>query len=379
MAFLPADPPLTLEDLVGMCRPTDSSGLAGWVPGRLTFFDSGRSALWAALTRLGIGPGHEVLLPAYLCDSVVSPVRAVGARPTFYPIGREMLLDLGALATMIGPQTRAVILIHYLGFPAPVHEVRQLCASAGLALIEDCAHALFSRLGDRLLGSIGDAAIFSPWKSLPLPDGGLLALNSSDDGSEQRLDQPSALATMARLAYRALGAVETRAGWSPRSGLLRRPGLRRRLHDRTSGAPVRPRLGSRISWRLLRGAPAEQIVARRRENYRLLLDNSSDLGWACPLFGDLPEGVCPLGFPLIVDQRDRWRDELLASGVNVRTYWEHLPAQVDLERFPDAAWLRDSTLVLPVHQGLRSRQIDWLARRLRALDQRKSHGTFAHR
>ena len=69
------------------------------------------------------------------------------------------------------------MLIHYLGFPGPVQEVRALCQRRGLALIEDCAHALFSRLGDRSLGTFGDLAIFSPWKSLPLPDGGLLRVN----------------------------------------------------------------------------------------------------------------------------------------------------------------------------------------------------------
>ena len=61
------------------------------------------------------------------------------------------------------------------------------------------------------------------------------------------------------------------------------------------------------------------------------------------------------------------RDALLNRGVNVRTYWEHLPPAVDPERFPEAAWLRDRILVLPVHQGLTNEGVEWLARLLLTL------------
>ncbi len=115
---------------------------------------------------------------------------------------------------------------------------------------------------------------------------------------------------------------------------------------------------------------AKRIVARRRANYRRLQAAARRLSWAWPLFDELPEGTCPLGLPLVAEERDRWRDALLTRGVNVRTYWEHLPPQVDLAEHRDAAWLRDRILILPVHQGLTDRQVDWLARLLTTLDRR---------
>ena len=221
--YLPPDPPLTLGALSGMTRPGD--GADPW--GDALFFGSGRAALLAGLTALGVSADDEVLLPAYLCESVVTPVEALGARPVFYPVSRTLGVDGAALDAAIGPRARAVVLIHYLGFPGPVEEVRAKCERRGLALIEDCAHALYSRPGDRPLGSFGDLAIFSPWKSLPLPDGGLLALNRPV--ISQRRPAPSAVGaqTARQLAYRALGAVEQAVGWSPRLALLQRPGLRR--------------------------------------------------------------------------------------------------------------------------------------------------------
>ena len=171
-----------------------------------------------------------MLLPAYLCESVVTPVEAVGAQPVFFPVGAALRASIWRLSRRrSAPQTRAVVLIHYLGFPGPVEEVRALCERRGLALIEDCAHALYSRQGDRPLGSFGDLAIFSPWKSLPLPDGGLLRAepcrtsmaDAAASSARRRADAPRGWPTERS------ARVEQAVGWSPRLALLQRPGLRR--------------------------------------------------------------------------------------------------------------------------------------------------------
>jgi perosamine synthetase len=364
--YLAPDPPLTPADLLGLARVGRELAEA---PDAL-FFSTGRAALLAGLTALGIGPGHEVLLPAYLCESVVTPVETVGAQPVYFPIGRRFEVDLAALEAAITPRTRAIVLIHYLGFPGPVEEVRALCQRRGLVLIEDCAHALFSRAGDQPLGTFGDLAIFSPWKSLPLPDGGLLRVNDAHLWPHVPKQQPPARRTLTRMAYRALGTLEQMVGWSPRLALLQRPGLRRSLHEQVSAGPVESLAGSAVSRRLFRSARAAHAVGRRRKHFARLLDACHNLTWARPVFDTLPDGVCPLGLPLVAEHRDRWRDTLLRRGVNVRTYWEQLPPSVDLDRFPDAAWLRDRILVLPTHQGLPSDGVEWLARLLPSLSER---------
>ena len=374
MVYLAPDPPLTLADLIALRQhrpsPTDVLSAGGVLGSRDRFFASGRAALLAGLQALGIGPGDEVLLPSYLCESVVTPVEAVGARPAFYPVGKRLDVDVADLHLAISPATRAVVLIHYLGFPGPLQEVWELCHRLGIALIEDCAHALYSRNGEVPLGSVGDLAIYSPWKSLPLPDGGLLRLNREGLTVAAPETQPAPRETASRLAYRALGTVEQLVGWSPRLMLLQRQSLRRQMHDRVSAGPAEMLAGSEVSWRLLLAAHAEEVVEKRRRNYARLLDACRELAWAIPVFDSLPTGVCPLGLPLVAENRDHWRDVLLRRGVNVRTYWEQLPPLVNLQQFPDAAWLRDRILVLPVHQGLPSAGVEWLARLLPTLDTR---------
>jgi perosamine synthetase len=371
--YLAADAPLTPLDLSGITRAGRDTVLPGLEDRRTILFGTGRAALWALLSGLGVGAGDEVLLPAYLCESVVSPVQVVGGMPIFYPVGRDLSVDPAAVEALVGARTRVVVVIHYLGFPGPVGPFQELCARRGIALVEDCAHALFSRLGDRPLGSFGDAAVFSPWKSLPLPDGGALVTNRPDLAIPAPAAHPGTARTVARLGYRALGGVESAIGWSPRLTLLQRSRLRRGMHDRTSGAPVVVEAASLAARRMLAAVSpksARHIVGRRRANYRRLHAAASRVTWARPLFETLSEGTCPLGLPLVAEDRDRWRDLLLARGVNVRTYWEHLPAVVDLDQHRDAAWLRDRILILPVHQGLTDRQIAWLARLLTTLDRR---------
>jgi dTDP-4-amino-4,6-dideoxygalactose transaminase len=360
--YLAPDPPLTPVDLLGLM-------LAGPEPSDL-FFATGRAALLAGLQALGIGSGDEVLLPAYLCESVVTPGETVGAQAVFVPIGRRFEVDPPALEAAITPRTRAVVLIHYLGFPGPVEAVRDLCQRRGIALIEDCAHALFSRLGDRPLGTFGDLAIFSPWKSLPLPDGGLLRVTRPGLLPKVPAARPPLPKTAARMAYRALGTVEQAIGWSPRLALLQRPGLRKSMHEQVSAGPVDLLAGSTIARRLLRSANPAHVVGRRRRHFARLLKVCHNLPWATPIFATLPDGVCPLGLPLVAEDRDRWRDILLRRGVNVRTYWEQLPPAVDPDRYTDAAWLRDRILVLPTHQGLPSDGVEWLARLLPSLSER---------
>jgi perosamine synthetase len=362
--YLPPDPPLTLGALSGITRPGDGADL-----GREDrFFGSGRTALLAGLRALGVGPGDEVLLPGYLCESVVTPVEAVGGRVAFYPVAKTLAVDPAAIEAAITPSTRVVVLIHYFGFPGPVQEVRAVCDRRGVALVEDCAHALYSRLGEQRLGTFGDLAIFSPWKSLPLPDGGLLVLNRPGLQATAPTEAPAASRTLARLAYRSLGTFEQVVGWSPRLRLLQRSDLRKDMHARVSAGPIEMVRGSSIAWRLLRGARPAWVVRPRRRHYARLLDACRTIRWVRPLFETLPEGVCPLGLALVAEDRDLWRDRLLAEGVNVRTYWEHLPPAVDLDQFRDAAWLSDRILVLPTHQGLSVGAVEWLARTLHRLD-----------
>jgi len=104
---------------------------------------------------------------------------------------KKMRVDAAEVIAHITKETRAIYLIHYAGFPGPVEELRAVCRERGLLLIEDCAHALLSSLGDRPLGTFGDAAIYCLYKMLPTPHGAATILHREVPSDTIAVERPS--------------------------------------------------------------------------------------------------------------------------------------------------------------------------------------------
>lgn len=123
---------------------------------------NGTVALELALRALGIGPGDEVIVPARSFIATASCVAAVGARPVFAdvdPITQNLSVD--TILPVLTDATRAVIVVHLAGWPAPMDEIGALAEAHGLRIIEDCAQAHGAMLRGRPAGGFGDAAAFS--------------------------------------------------------------------------------------------------------------------------------------------------------------------------------------------------------------------------
>jgi dTDP-4-amino-4,6-dideoxygalactose transaminase len=95
------------------------------------------------------------------------------------------------------------------------------------------------------------------------------------------------------------------------------------------------------------------VTQRRQENYRWLKAALKSVKGARPVFGDLEPSGAPLGFPIIVEQRDAVRLKLIAGGIDPRPIWSGLPLQVPMAGFADARYVAAHNIVLPVHQDLR--------------------------
>jgi dTDP-4-amino-4,6-dideoxygalactose transaminase len=139
----------------------------------------GRTAIAIGLRAMGIGPGDDVLLPSYLCRSVLDAILSTGARPIFADIGQDLNITAASVESSITPQTKCVIVSHLFGIAAAIDEIEPLLASRGVALMDDAAQALGARRGNRLVGSFGACGIVScgPGKPLAGAAGGLLVTN----------------------------------------------------------------------------------------------------------------------------------------------------------------------------------------------------------
>jgi len=121
--------------------------------GRATAVHTGSAALHLALLALEVGPGDRVVLPTYACAAVLNAVRYAGAEPVFADAVPETAnLDPSDVRRRLRAGTRAAIVPHMFGRPAPVAEIRRL----GIPVVEDCAMAVGGEVG-----LLGDVSVFS--------------------------------------------------------------------------------------------------------------------------------------------------------------------------------------------------------------------------
>ncbi|MEQ1920225.1 MAG: DegT/DnrJ/EryC1/StrS family aminotransferase, partial [Elusimicrobiota bacterium] len=148
-----------------------------YAPAALRLYGHGRNALVEALRLAGVA-GGRVLLPAFVCRDLLSAVAAAGAEPAFYGVRPDLSPDEDPSRW---PDARAVLAVDYFGWPQDLSPFEAYARRTKAVLIEDAAHALFSRdAGGRLLGTRAPLGLLSLRKSLPLPNGGALVASAPD-------------------------------------------------------------------------------------------------------------------------------------------------------------------------------------------------------
>jgi 8-amino-3,8-dideoxy-alpha-D-manno-octulosonate transaminase len=138
---------------------------------------SGTAALEVALGALGVGPGDDVIVPAWSWVSCFTAVVRVGARPLLAEIDDTLCLAPGEIRRVATPRTKAVMVVHFQGVAADLDPILAEARAAGIAVIEDCAESPGAWYRGRRVGSIGDIGTFSfqQQKSLTSGEGGLVA------------------------------------------------------------------------------------------------------------------------------------------------------------------------------------------------------------
>jgi len=138
---------------------------------------SGTAALHLALLAIDIKPGDEIILPSYVCASLLQAVHYVSAKPVFVEINAASYnLDIDDLRKRISAKTRAIIVTHNFGLPAEIDKI----IVPEIAIIEDCAQSIGAYYKNKPVGSFGDLAIFSFYatKLITTGEGGMVVSNS---------------------------------------------------------------------------------------------------------------------------------------------------------------------------------------------------------
>ena len=382
---VPVQPVLSLRSArFGAAEPVPSVLDAG----RPAYTTSGQAAIALAARHMGIGPRHSVLLPAYHCASMVEPFSAQGASPRFYKIKEDLSVDLDDLAAKIDGSTRAVVVVHYFGFPRSLRDLRRICDENGLLLLEDCAHSFFGECDDRPLGSQGDYAIASLWKFFPVPNGGCLvsARHQVADTALARqgaaanlkaavkvvedanyYDRLKALRPVVNLLI-AAGKLGKRRSPSPAPNLAQdRPEFPSTDRENAAAADQVELEMTGAERFLCRHVSWDRIARRRRQRYRQLLSALGQRAGCRPLLPELPPKVVPYLFPIWIDRLEEVFPKLEDAALPLQRFGQFLWPGVDESVCRVSSDYSHHLLQLPCHQELRDDEVEWMIERFCAI------------
>jgi dTDP-4-amino-4,6-dideoxygalactose transaminase len=311
----------------------------------------GRQALWHGVRALGLGPGDAILVPAYHHGSEVEALTRAGLECTFYEGSDELAPDGDELETLLTERTRALLLIHYAGFPQDAARWRRWCDERGLMLIEDAAQAWLASRDDHPVGLLGELSIFCLYKTFGLPDGAAAVGATGAPGAGRRrrigargLARVHAAWLMARFAPLAQFSAGSEHAYVPEE-------------DFALGDPEAP--PSEATIRLLPRVADPGAAQARRENYSTLL---AELGQFVPWpFTGVPSGASPFLFPIRTTDKPGLLGWLRHRGVVGIDFWSVAHPSLPAGRFQRAVSLRSSIVGLPVHQELRAGDLDRIA------------------
>ena len=185
------------------------------------YFHRARNAIYHLFRSLRLAPGETVLVPDYHNGNEVQAIRAAGVTVRFYRIGRNLEIDLEHLTTARadhGRPRRCSSSTTSAG-RSPSRSSLALCEAHDMILVEDCALSLLSETLGRPLGSFGRYATFCLYKTLPVPNGGVLVANDGGlDGLDDLALEPCRVATRAGRTVDLDARMAAGPGLCPRRG-----------------------------------------------------------------------------------------------------------------------------------------------------------------
>lgn len=342
-----------------------------------TFSYMARGVIYHLFRSMKLRPDETVLVPDYHSGVEVWAMRAAGANLRYYPVRSNLEVDMDELRRLCTPDVRVLYVVHYIGWSQPLPELTALCRERGLVMVEDCALSFLSEADGRPLGTAGDYAFYCLYKTLPVPNGGLLAQNNRVFENLTQLElEPCSMASLA--ACRAELFFEAVRGRSDAAGRALF-WLKRRVGQALSAAGVhRLPVGdmspdfstvgldvakmniamSEFCRGLLEGFDYTEIRERRRRNFAALRERLPE----APLpRDDLAPGMCPLFFPLFVEDKAAAARDFRERGVNVTEFWNFGYPEAEPHTGRDTQLMRRHMLELPIHQDVTPEQVQYMA------------------
>ena len=344
---------------------------------------SGTTALSLAARSLKKLDRTHILVPSFNCGHEIEPFLRENFKIDMYRINRYGIIDFDHLASQLTGRQQVVLVTHFFGFPQHIEEISQFCRKKNVYVLEDCAHSFLSTIAGKPLGSWGDLSIYSYRKSLPSPDGGGLMINNPDMSLVLPSSAPNAMSVMKKTAELIINQLQTSASFSSPFAFKLIAGIKRALllvqsliqkgtrpeslhlyspddESYEYNSEILDWKISELSLRVIANCNHQQIRKSRIRNYQYVAKAIKRAERLRPLFPNLPDGTCPLGFPFIGPENCDEIHDVMADYPYLLLWWPQFHPGVKWHDFEDSVWLKRNCYFLSIHQDMRKSHLDFL-------------------
>lgn len=309
-------------------------------------------ALHLALVILGIKEGDEVIVPSLTFVATANAVRYANATPVFADICslEEPTISPADIKAKISPNTKAIVVMHYAGFPCKMDEIMQIAREHNLKVVEDACHGPLSEYKGKKLGTIGDIGCFSFFsnKNISTGEGGMLVTSNAEYAERARLLRSHGMTTM---------SYQRASGHATEYDVVTL-GYNYRMDD----------IHAAVGLAQLEKLPSD---LEQREKVRAwYIDALKGIEKVIVPFAKETEFTSNYIFPLILKnadkaQRDEVRDSIHSKGVQTSV---HYPAVHRFSSFaqycqylPITEQFTDSTITLPMYARLTQNEVNYIS------------------
>ncbi len=313
------------------------------------------AALHLACCALGLGEGDEVICPSLTFAATVNCIRYVGAVPVFSDIyGNDNLcIDANKIESLITDKTRAIIPMHYAGFPCDMTKIMELAKLYNLHIIEDSCHGPLSIYKGSNLGTIGDVGCFSFFsnKNISTGEGGMVVTNNEEIYDKIKLMRSHGMTTM---SYQ-------RASGHATNYDIAELGYNYRLDD------IRASLG------IVQLEKLRDDLKKRNQIREWYLEYLSDLDFLEIPFRNYRGFASNYIFPVVLrnstaEKRDLIRTGLHENGIQTSIHYPAVHRFSVYKEFsrelPKTEYVADNEITLPMYAKLEKEKIEYISRKI---------------
>ena len=343
----------------------------------LDFFPLGRIALISGMKSLGLIKGDKIILPAYICDSAIKPLRDYGYKLIFVDIDENLNISLSAIKVVINEHDiKAIVIVNYFGFKAKISTIIKFCESLNIMVIEDCSHSFLSNflLSNSEIKS--DMELYSMRKTLPVKDGGALRIKSNLRVNNIKFGTKkydTKLGAFIYLLFRTIEKILVLCRFNIYSNVV--TNIKNIISTKEfsiTNVDLNPGIPSyQLKSYLSNQKYLLTLSQKIRENFTILSKETQKLGFGLPFRG-LNDNSVPQVF-LIYDNSNGFIEYLRNNGIGA-SKWpsDDMPDEVlkSPGLYENALKMNNELVLFPIHQGIEKKHIDYMVKIIKQWDKK---------